>query len=225
MTLKFGPIIKDERGVAGVEFALSVPVLLGLFIGAVELSGYMEIARRAEMSNNSMAQVLSAAGGGAEAAMHFAWHIPSQINPNANYEWDWKWKDDTTESGRDWRNPFAFSQIVFKQACPTCASTPQRDFMFAMGFQRECGVEVIGKKKRPSEITQLPKLISERGKPVMMIAHTAQYKPLVTARFLPLNDYGAIDITRISYAVRHDGKLYSYPNSAHGMYRMCGGPT
>ena len=222
MTLKKKKLASDEHGVAGVEFALSVPVLLGLFIGAVELSGYMEVARRAEMSNNAMAQVLSSFGAGAAHAMHNVWHIPSQINPNANYEWNW---GDASQTGQKWRNPFAFSQIVFKQSCPSCTKTAQRDFMFAFALPRECEVEVIPTRQQPKNVLELPQLIYDRGKPVMMIAHIAQYKPLVTARFLPLSDAGTIDIQRISYAIRHDGKLWNFPNNGHGMYRLCGGPT
>ena len=218
MTLKKKNLASDERGLAGVEFALSVPVMLGLFIGAVELSGYMEVARRAEMSNNAMAQVLSSFGTGGAHAMHNVWHIPSQINPNANYEWGWG-------DGQEWRNPFAFSQIVFKQACPTCTKLPQRDFMFAFALPRECDVKVIPLHEQPKDVTELPYLMYTRGKPVMMIAHVAQYKPLITARFLSLNEQGTIDIERISYAVRHDGKLWNYPNNGHGMYKQCGGPV
>lgn len=218
-------LLKNQEGTSGVEFALIAPIVMALFVGVVEITNYKTVARRAEMTANSMAQLLTLAGRGNSAIMHFTWQMPIQINPTQSLNFNWN-------GGKTWRMPFALSQIVFVQEDASCTKNckmkPSRDFIFAYGgrgMNRTCEVNIVDSSSDVKTTNDLPKSYVERGESVLMLAHVAQYKPLFSSFFKgKLGDLGTIEIKKITYATRYDGKSWSYPPNGHGMYKYCNGP-
>lgn len=226
---------KNQEGVAAVEFALIAPMLLTFYLGVVELTNYMKVERRAEMTANSMAQVLGNSGSGAAWAMHQSWQIPVQINPtqHLNYRWG---------QGKVWRVPFSFSQIEFDTSAlptrckpglviddPECMPEPERDFIFAFGGSgmfRSCDVKVIPTGNISDDNRDLPEVYVQRGTPVMMVGHVARYKPYFLSFFEEALGFetsfdDSVEIKKIAYSNRYDGEVWNYPNNRHGMYRKC----
>lgn len=228
--------IKDEKGVAALEFALLAPLLGLLMMGVIEITNFMSVMRRAEMSANSMAQILTTVGRGQVGAMHNVWQVPVQINPTQYVNRNWR-------DGDTWRVPFSFSQIVFKQVDPLCTDNcilrPLRDFMFSFGgngMYRTCNVKTIEAGKEPILNFELPEQYLQRGNPVMMIGHTVEYKPYFVEFFeswisnVPYSNRfykkrrGTYNIRKIVYATRYDGEIWLYPRNGFPMYKYCGGP-
>lgn len=218
-------ILKNEDGTSGVEFALIAPMVMALFVGVIEITNYNTVARRAEMTANSMAQLLTQAGRGNATIMHYTWQMPAQINPTQTFNFNWN-------NGKEWRVPFSLSQIVFKQKDASCTANcelmPSRDFVFAFGgrgMDRSCEVNVVSSNAEVQSSSDLPKSYLERGQSVMVIGHMAQYRPIFVDFFKDqLGDLGTIEIKKITYATRYDGKSWSYPPNGHGMYKYCNGP-
>jgi Flp pilus assembly protein TadG len=54
-----GGFAADRRGIAAVEFALMLPVLIGLYLGASELAQYISNARKVALATRSVADLIS----------------------------------------------------------------------------------------------------------------------------------------------------------------------
>lgn len=50
---------KDEEGIAYVEFALALPLLIALFMGAVELTRYIIIVQKVEKATTTLSDVVA----------------------------------------------------------------------------------------------------------------------------------------------------------------------
>ncbi len=210
---------RSKDGAVSIEFALIFPLLITLYITANELTGYLTVARRAEMANNSMAQVLADAGGGFAGSMHHSWQIPAIVNPSSSYDWGWG-------GGSEWRNPFAFSKIIFEKEDDSCVVDCEiiavRDFIFQFDLDhRECDVVVLQPGEKVDHISEVPAPINDLQTVVIVVGHEARYTPGLGAKLLEVTGDGSIGIKRYAYAVRHTGEPYDYPNNADGMYKDC----
>lgn len=214
-------LCNNREGIAALEFAMVMPMLIVFYLGVVEITGYLTVSRRADLANNAMAQILADVGGGDSGTMHWVWQVPAQVNPTSNFEYNWG-------DGDTWRNPFSFSQVVWKNEDPTCTSScnkvAKRDFMFAFAQDRSCEVNVLSQGQGAEKNTDIPFEYNAREKPMMMVSHTAQYKPIISAKFFNSGS-AKLDITNVAFTVRHDGAIYSYPPNGHGMYKFCDGTT
>lgn len=237
--LKKFNIIKDESGVASTEFALLAPMIITMMVGIIETTNYLTVERRAEMSNNSMSQVLSHIGQYGAWSVHHAQQIPAYINPTQDFPYGWG--GDSWDPNKSWRLPFAFSQIVFEQVNPSCTSNcamrPSRDFMYAYprrqyGMVRACRVMLVNNASTARNSLALPRQYLNQGTPVLMVAHTAQYKPIIASWFGDkLSRFGTFEIRKITYASRYDGEVWSWPSNHSDTrfdnlanYRYCNGP-
>ena len=54
-----GGALRDRSGVSAIEFAMIVPVLIGLYVGAVELGNALTINRRASMISSTAADLVA----------------------------------------------------------------------------------------------------------------------------------------------------------------------
>ncbi len=54
-----GRFAADRRGIAAVEFALMLPVLIGLYLGASELAQYISNSRKVALATRSVADLIS----------------------------------------------------------------------------------------------------------------------------------------------------------------------
>jgi Flp pilus assembly protein TadG len=56
---RFGRLVKDERGVSAVEFAMLVPLMLSLYLGAVEVSQGIGADRKVTLTARTVADLVS----------------------------------------------------------------------------------------------------------------------------------------------------------------------
>ncbi|QLF70533.1 pilus assembly protein [Peteryoungia desertarenae] len=214
-------VLKDRGGVAGVEFALLAPLFIVMYVGAIEVTAYMTVFRRAEMANDSMAQILASSGQGTAGIMHHVWQVPSQVNPTSHYNW-------SHGNGKEWRNPFYVSQIVFKNTNPTCSSncdkTAKRDFVFTLGMGKSCETVPLDPGKAPKAVIEVPSTLVDREQSALVVAHIARYKPIISGKLFGTLGDGAIDIQKIAYAVRHSSEPFKYPANLSSFYQYCDGP-
>jgi Flp pilus assembly protein TadG len=56
---RFGGLAKDERGVSAVEFAMLLPLMLSLYLGAVEVSQGIGADRKATLTARTVADLVS----------------------------------------------------------------------------------------------------------------------------------------------------------------------
>ncbi|WP_306250680.1 TadE/TadG family type IV pilus assembly protein [Parvularcula sp. IMCC14364] len=203
-----------------MEFVMVLPLLLLLLAASIEFSSYFTVSRRAEMSNNSMLQILADQGAGQAGVMHHVWFVPSLINHTAQYEWSW-------HGGSEWRTPFGFTQIIYQKKDPDCEDDdcemqPVRDFIFQFALDaRNCNVTPLEAGAPITSLQSAPSAVSAEELPLFVVGHEARYRPMLGSGVLNTVGDGYIRIKRYGFAMRYDGQPYEYPNNSHGMYRQC----
>src|ERR1035437_4272188 len=68
LTRKAHTAARCETGVAFIEFAICLPLLILLFYGAVELSRYVLVVQKTEKTINTITDVLAESGGNVSGA-------------------------------------------------------------------------------------------------------------------------------------------------------------
>lgn len=217
-------MIFDNKGTSALEFAFIAPIAIMLFAVVVEVTNYLTVVRRAEMSNNSMAQVLSVVDASHEV-VDAVRGIPAIINPNQVLS-------DKEKIGARWSElPFSFSQIVFES--DPDGVTASRDFIYAMPYstsiKRACDVELIDVGQAATNNLQLSEKYVQIGNPVLSIGHTAHYVPTFVQYFNQyvgtLGSGGTIPIVNVSYVHRYDNALWrAAVSGSSSIHRLCNGP-
>jgi Flp pilus assembly protein TadG len=154
--------LRDRRGIGAIEFALLVPALLILYLGAFEATIGFSMAKRATRASGTIADIITQQSSvdrtylaempavaasiftpyGAEDMTLKITGVAIDGSANAKVAWSWGWKDDGTKSGQV-TTPYSASSAVTVPDQMKKANTflvraelsfPYRLFRFAAGL-------------------------------------------------------------------------------------------
>lgn len=199
--------LQCRRGLAALEFALVAPVLILILIGIAEYSHYSTIVRRAHMTADSMALVLTQYGD--EELTHAdrvsLFKIWGVINQTA----------EDSKTGRNAQRGLArsISSIVFDPpppGCgPACPRTPRVLWIFANpngvpgASLRQCEQQVINNGAKVNGASIPVGVIGPA--PVVAVDLAHRYRPLFLSSIIPetLIEVSVFRSTRDGAPLRH----------------------
>lgn len=106
-----------RRGLAAVEFAIALPVLLAALLGFVELDRYVASTRQLEAAANSISQMLTQSATVTNSDLNFAYDLLMVLFPRVL-------EDSARKGVSSWRSDInvSMSSIAFAKQSPACTS-------------------------------------------------------------------------------------------------------
>lgn len=190
---KLRSFVLAREGLAAIEFAFALPLLLIVLLGFVELDRYAWTTRQLESAASSMAQMLTQTPTDeiAKADLSFAIDSLMVLVPRV--------LEDSARKGRNWRDDIkvSMSSVALTKADPLCVSNCAYTAQVAWSggsAKRPCGAPLVAvaNDQRPSSTT-LPK--DALGPNALVVVDLAyDYSPLIAGKLI-----GSLKIARSSY--------------------------
>lgn len=207
--LRFG-IGADQKGVAAIEFALVVPILLVIFGGVVELSSFTMQSRRASQAATLAAEFLSRDGDSVlrVTERHIVEDIWMIVNPTAHLA--------TTPRNEIWANGYsrAMASVSFAED-PTCQTEEcplLPDVLWSFLYQdviaepvyTHCDVDIV-ENIEPLDGRSIRRGVVGRA-PVVVVDFTYPYIPLLQGWLFSTLELhvNAVRKTRNGTVLEHD---------------------
>ena len=223
--------LRDTRAVSAIEFALILPVLLILMLGATQLVTYINASRKVELIAHSISQMISQAmpPSGATVAtvnatdLHFSFDSALVLFPYL--------MKDAPRQGLQWWQDIAitYAAVAFTQTASSCTGTDLSACYAAAvawtssgttgGNYRPCIVpQLAAADTAPPSRTTLPRSVFGPGS-IVAVDVVFNFKPSFGARFIP-----AVRIARSMYVQPRYATLVNFdPTGNDGIATKCPG--
>lgn len=206
-------------GVAALEFALVLPVLLVALLGFVELDRYVTSTRQLESASNSISEMLSQSTSKTNGDLNFAYDSLMVLFPRV--------LEDSARKAVAWRNDInvSMSSIAFASTVPGCVAncTYKAQVAWSSGSaKRPCSVPLspVADNSTPTPTTLPQSAFGPNGLVAVDLEFT--YTPLFAPKL-----FGSMTIKRSSFLQARDVAPLSYlkfdPSAGNSLVTTCPG--
>jgi Flp pilus assembly protein TadG len=203
---------RAEQGLAALEFALVVPLLVMALVGFSEIDRYAATTRQLESSANAISQMLTQSTSVTNGDLNFAYDSLTVLFPRV--------LDDSARKGARWRDDIsvAMSSVAFAKTNPACATNCAYTAQVAWSggsAKRPCATPLKSapNASRPSS-TELP---ADAFGPNALVAVDLEftYAPLFAAKL-----FGPVTIKRSGFM-----QARYTPTNSYVKYAVAGGDS
>ncbi len=197
-------LARSRTGIAAVEFAMILPLMIALMLGSVEIARYIVFSRKVELVANTAVEMLTQNGTGTVnyTDLHFAQDSTMVIFPQI--------LQDAANKGVTWSNDISISMasVQFSPQPATCTNscTYVAKVVWNSGPNpRPCGTNLaaVADTSTPTPTT-LPTDLYGPGS-VLVVDITFTYTPLFTQKL-----FGTIKLSRSAFVAPRYVPLVKY---------------